>query len=175
MGNFYTNVILRTIDRQAVITHMRDHGRACFVSSTSREFTTVYDRLCEDQDLDHLETLAVELSSRFHCAALAVLNHDDDVLWIGLVRDGEWITRYSSDRIWSGNAWQLAREFKAVGLLPLVWFLMRWPIVLFEVWRHSAMASVLGIPKVSVGFGYDYLSRGERPFSKNGDQFENVQ
>jgi hypothetical protein len=174
MGNFYTNIILRTIERQAVITHMRDQGRACFVASTSRGFTTVYDRLCEDQNLNHLETLAGELSARFHCAALAVLNHDDDLLWIGLVRDGEWITTYSSDQIWSGSAWQLAREFKSLGLLPLVWFLMRWPIVLFEVSRHRAMVSVLGIPKDSVGFGYDYLSRGERPVSKSGDQFENV-
>jgi hypothetical protein len=141
----------------------------------SRGFTTIYDRLCEEQDLHDLRTLAADLSLQFHCAALAVLNHDDDLLWLGLVRNGEWITTYRSDRSSSGSAWKLAHEFRARGLLPLVWFLLRWPVVLFETWRHGALASVLGIPQVSVGFGYTHLSEGDWPSSMNADQFERVQ
>jgi len=154
---------------------MRAQGRTCFVSPISRGFTTIYDRLCEEQDVNDLETLAADLSSRFHCAALAVLNHDDDVLWIGLAREGEWVTTYNSGQISSGSAWRLALEFRVLALLPAVWFLMRWPIVLFEIWRHGAMVSALGIPNFTVGFGYNYLSRGERPSSANADQFESVQ
>jgi hypothetical protein len=175
MGNFYTNVTLRTTERQAVIERMREEGRACFVSSVSRGFTTIYDRLCEAQDLQNLEMLAAELSLRFHCAALAVLNHDDDVLWIGLARDGEWVTTYSSDQLLSGSPWRLAQEFRALGLLPVVWFLMRWPVVLFEIFRHGALASALGLPRATVGFGYTYLSRGEWPPNASADQFERVQ
>jgi len=104
MGNFYTNVTLRTTERQAVIEYMRAQGRPCFVSPILRGFTTIYDRLCEEQDVRDLETLAADLSSQFHCSALAVLNHDDDVLWIGLARDGEWVTTYNSDQILSGSA-----------------------------------------------------------------------
>jgi hypothetical protein len=174
MGNFYTNVTLRTTERQAVIEYMRAQGRPCFVSPIFRGFTTIYDRLCEEQDVHDLETLAADLSSQFHCSALAVLNHDDDVLWIGLARDGEWVTTYNSDQILSGSAWSLAREFKVLGLLPLVWFLMRLPIVLFEIWRHGGLASALGIPSFTVGLGYKYLSRGERPSGANADQFESV-
>jgi len=173
MGNFYTNVTLRTTEREALIEHLRDQGRSCFVSPTYNGFTTVYDRLCEEQDTSDLEDLAVDLSSRFRCSALAVLNHDDDVLWIGLAREGEWLTTYHSDQVSSGSACQLAKEFRVVGLLPLVWFLMRWPFVLFEIWRHGALASALGIPKITVGFGYKYLSRGERP-EENADEFESV-
>ena len=154
MGNFYTNVTLRTTERQAVTDHMRAQGRLCFISPVSHGFTTIYDRLCEEQDVQDLETLAAELSARFHCAALAVLNHDDDVLWISLARDGEWVTTYSSDHIASGSAWKLAQEFRVLGLLPLVWFLMRWPVVLFEIWRHWAITAALGIPNFTVGFGY---------------------
>lgn len=175
MGNFYTNVTLRTTERQAVIEYMRAQGRPCFVSPIFRGFTTIYDRLCEEQDLHDLETLAADLSSQFHCSALAVLNHDDDVLWIGLARDGEWVTTYKSDQILSGSAWSLAREFRVLGLLPLVWFLMRLPIVLFEIWRHGGLASALGIPTCTVGLGYRYLSRGERPSSPNDEQFESIQ
>lgn len=173
MGNFYTNVTLRTTERDTLIEHMRAKGRSCFVSPTYGDFTVVYDRLSDEQDIADLEGLAAELSSRFCCSALAVLNHDDDMLWMGLARQGEWLMTYRSDRISSGSAWQLAKEFKVVGLLPLVSFLMRWPIVLFEIWRHGALASVLGIPKVAVGFGYNYLARGERP-DDNSEHFESV-
>ena len=173
MGNFYTNVTLRNAERQAVIEHMRAQGRSCFVSPTYYGFTTIYDRLCEEQDTRDLEALATDLSLRFHCAALAVLNHHDDVLRMGLAREGEWLTAYHSDQVLSGSAWQLAKEFRVVGLLPVLWLLMRWPFVLFEIWRHGALASVLGIPNVTVGFGYKYLSRGERP-DKDAEQFESV-
>jgi len=175
MGNFYTNVTLRTTERQAVIEYMRAQRRPCFVSPTFRGFTTIYDRLCEEQDVHDLETLATDLSLEFHCSALAVLNHDDDALWIGLARDGERVTTYNSHHILSGSAWSLAREFRVLGLLPLVWFLMRSPIVLFEIWRHGGLASALGIPNFAVGLGYDYLSRGERPPNSKADQFESVQ
>jgi len=173
MGNFYTNITLRTTDRQALIDHMRAHSRRCFVSPTRDGFTTVYDRLCDEQDPGDLQTLATELSLHFHCAALAVLNHDDDVLWMGLAREGKWLTTYRSDESLGGSTRLLVQEFKVMGLLPLVWFLMRWPFALFEIWRHAALASVLGIPKVTVGFGYEYLSRGERP-GGDAEQFERV-
>ena len=133
-------------ERDALITHMRAQGRRCFVSPTSRGFTTVYDRECEQQDVRDLEALALDLSSRFHCAAFAVLNHHDDILWMGLARDGEWLSTYHSDKASSGSAWQFASQFEVLGLLPLLWLLMRWPFVLFEIWRHMAIASTLGIP-----------------------------
>jgi len=174
MGNFYTNVTLRTTERKALIEHMRAQGRPCFISPVSRGFTAIYDRICEEQDVRDLEILATELSSRFHCVAFATLNHDDDILWIGLARDGEWVTTYSSDNILSGSAWKLSKEFGALGLLPFVWLLMRWPVVVFELWRHGAISAALGIPNFSVGYGYNYLSRGERPSSGKADEFENI-
>ena len=173
MGNFYTNMTVRTSDREALIEHMRGIGRNCFVSLVYRGFTVVYDRLCDEQDVRDLELLTTELSAQFHCSALATLNHDDDVLWMGLASRGEWVTTYSSDQIFSGSAWRISREFNVVGLVPLVWFLMRWPIVLFAIWRHGALASVLGLPKATVGFGYKYLARGEKP-EGDAEQFERV-
>lgn len=172
MGNFYTNITLRTTERQAIVEYMRSHGRSCFVSPTYRGFTSVYDRLCDEQDVNELEGLASELSMKFSCTTLAVLNHDDDILWIGVARNGEWITTYRSDQIFGGSAWKLAREFKILGLAPLIWLLMRMPFVLFEIWRHAAIASVVGLPDFTVGFGYEYLSRGERP--RTAELFETV-
>lgn len=173
MGNFYTNITLRTSDRGEIIEYMRSQGRACFVSPVSRGFTTVYDRICDEQDIRDLEGLALDLSRQFRCIALAVLNHDDDVLWMSLARNGDRLTTYRSDRIVSGSAFRLASEFAVLGLLPLVWIAMRWPIILFQIWRHSILAWSLGVPNFSVGFGYRYLSNGERPVD-NAGEFESV-
>jgi hypothetical protein len=174
MGNFYTNITLKTSDREEVIEYMRVHGRACFVSPTSRGFTTVYDRIADEQDLRDLENLALDLSSRFQCIALAVLNHDDDILWLALAGNGNWLTQYQSDQILSGSAWRLASAFNVPGLLPLIWVSMRWPIILFQIWRHSLIAWALGIPGSSVGFGYRYLSRGEHPSANDITEFEKI-
>lgn len=174
MSNFYTNITLRTSDRSEIVEYMRGQNRPCFISPTTSGYTTVYDRYCEEQDVRELENLASDLSSRLHCLALAALNHDDDVLWVGVVNDGKWVTSYQSDQILSGSAWRLASAFKIAGLMPLVWLLMRWPIVLFEVWRHAAIGSTLGLPKFTVGLGYTYLLRGERPPGENPDSFERV-
>jgi hypothetical protein len=173
MGNFYTNVTLRTSERAAVVEHMRAHRRDCFISPNRKGFTTVYDRLCEDQDIHNLEALATDLSAQFRCTALAVLNHDDSILWVGLIRDGVWITKYNSSERFSGSAFKIAREFGVLGLAPLVSFLMRCPM-LFQIMRHAAIAATIGIPKFSVGFGYEYLLRGERPDGVSADEFEVV-
>jgi len=61
MGNFYTNVTLRTAERQALIEHMRAQRRSCFVSPTYNGFTTIYDRICEEQDIRNLEVFTTDL------------------------------------------------------------------------------------------------------------------
>ena len=174
MGNFYTNVTLQTSDRQPILDHMRAQSRSCFVSPLSNGFVTVYDRICDEQDVGDLEDLALELTARFQCTAGAVLNHDDDVLWLALARNGSLLTVYRTDQIMTGSAWRFAAEFKVLGLLPLIWLLMRWPVVLFQIWRHALLVWALGMPNYSVGFGYDYLSRGERPSGDHIGEFDGV-
>jgi|SRR5579863_6769060 len=171
MGNFYTNVTLRTPYRDPVLAYMTEQGRSCFISPHLRGFVTVYDRICDEQDIRDLEDLTLELSKRFQCHALAVLNHDDDVLWMGLASSGSWVTVYRTDKVLSGSAWRISAAFKVLGMLPLVWFLMRWPVVLFQLWRHSLIVWTLGLPKYSVGYGYEYLSRGERPSGDDAGEF----
>jgi hypothetical protein len=75
--------------------------------AVSQPCTTAW---CGQQHVRDLEALASKLSWQFYCALLAVLNHHDDVLWIGLARNGEWVTTYQSDQLLSGSAWRLARK-----------------------------------------------------------------
>ena len=80
MGNFYTNITLRGPDQAAVATFLRQARRAAYVAPRHAGGTTVYDERCEAQDPQLLGELATALSRHFACPALAVLNHDDDIL-----------------------------------------------------------------------------------------------
>src|SRR5262245_42180319 len=86
MGNFYTNVTLSDVDPAAVEAWLVGDGRQAFVGTWGRH-TVVYDSAGEIQDGSHAQ-LAERLSAVFGCAALAALNHDDDVLVLDLYVDG---------------------------------------------------------------------------------------
>lgn len=174
MGNFYTNITVRTTDREAVSAYMQQLRRSCFVSPLSRGYVTVYDRFCDEQGIHALEDLTVDLTRQLRCSAVAALNHDDDVLWLGLARNGNWVTKYRSDQSLSGSAWRMASECGVPGLAPLVWLLMRWPIVVFELIRHHALAWLLGLPKFSVGFGHKYLTEDEWPPHTKPSDFQRI-
>src|SRR5947209_14769763 len=96
MGNFYANVTLRTADADGAASILDELERTAFVTVVG-DITVVYDEKCDEQDLEELERLAGALSKRLKCAALAVCNHDDDVLWYALVENGAAVDTYDSN------------------------------------------------------------------------------
>ncbi|HYJ48238.1 MAG TPA: hypothetical protein VEV81_16615, partial [Pyrinomonadaceae bacterium] len=124
MGNFYTNVTLRGPDQDSIAEHLTRQQRTAYVSPTVDHCTVVYDEECESQDTQVLEQLAAGLSERFGCPALAVLNHDDDILWYKLFEAGRLADEYDSAPAYfdeeaessepkGGDALKLCRTFKA--------------------------------------------------------------
>jgi hypothetical protein len=96
MGSFYTNITLRGPDKDAVLGVLRRNGRCAYVSQTRDRFTMVYDLETESQDEELLCHVAELLSREFACPALAVLNHDDDLLIYHLYSCGEQVDSYNS-------------------------------------------------------------------------------
>ena len=94
MGSFYTSHTLRGPSQQQVMKWL--DGRSAFVSSTEKKLTTILDEACESQDGEQLAALALQLSAHFHCPVLAVLNHDDDILYFELYEDGEKTDEYKA-------------------------------------------------------------------------------
>lgn len=163
MGNFYTNITLRAADPAAIATLLRLSGRAAYIAPRHSGGTTVYDERCEEQDPRILGELAAALSEHFACPALAVLNHDDDVLALALYDHGELLGDYESGHPDEFQATALCRAWNRSAAQPLVWLALRSPRPLFEVMRHAWLARSLGLPPWSVGSGFRYLSQGEFP------------
>ena len=108
------------------------------------------------------------------CSALAVLNHDDDVLWYQLYDGGKLADAYISSAAWwedtsepppQGNPEILCRFMGVPGDQARVKrILARSSGVLgylFEIRRHEELLSALGQPLFAAGLGYKYASKGD--------------
>jgi hypothetical protein len=82
MGNFYTNHTLRGPSQQAVAVALA--GRSAVVAPSQDGCVVVFDEQSDYQDTHAISSLAERLSREFDCPVLAVLNHDDDILWYQL-------------------------------------------------------------------------------------------
>jgi hypothetical protein len=188
MGNWYTNISVKGAQQSEVIAALDELGRRAYVAPDTRGWVLLYDQECDKFDLDSLESLALTISARLSCTALASLNADDGILWLGVYENGKLTTRYASDRKQFEDAAEfppiedvagvlcrifekleksdqvrkiLRRPHGALGLLS--YFFKTRLAYLFEVLRHGDLADALGMPSGSVGLGYKYVDRGETP------------
>lgn len=188
MGNWYTNVSLRGTQQADVISVLEELGRRAYITPEAGGWIVVYDQQTDEFDLSALESLALTLSTRLRCTALASCNADDDVLWLALYESGNLATRYASSResFEDGHEFPnlkdaaevLVRAFQqpqaasqvlrvlrrphgVLGLLNLI-LKLRFAYIA-EVERHLDLSNLLGAPPAAVGLGYRYIHKGETP------------
>ena len=177
MGSFYTNITLRTTDTGRVVSALRIAHRVALVSAPKQGCIVVCDEATEEQDLDVLRALTSLLSRECNCAALGVMNHDDDVLLYFLADAGTVVDEYNSApayfdpdgdpdtppsggdptiaaRLFGASHHTLARILSEPGTDDSFVFAMD---------RHRALAEALGTPTFCVGAGFTYLTEGEYP------------
>jgi hypothetical protein len=194
MGNWYTNVSLKDVNQADVVAQLNELGRVSIVTPLVEGWLVVFDQECDKFDIDILESLALTLSTNLQCTAIASLNADDDILWFAVYANGSRISRYAS----ALGEFEDAKEFppprqfsetlcrifnqperarsvgtilnRGHGVFGLLFFLVkiRFAYVL-EIQRHQDLASVLALPVASVGFGYNYVARGELPTAISAD------
>src|SRR5262245_28249420 len=94
MGNFYTNYTLRGPSQQAVAAALS--GRTAIVTPASNGAVVVFDEESDSQDSHAIAQLGAHLSQTLNCPVLAVLNHDDDILFYQLYEGGAQTDQYCS-------------------------------------------------------------------------------
>jgi hypothetical protein len=176
MGSFYTNYTLRGVSQQAVVSAME--GRSAIVTQEQDGFVVVYDEVSDDQDEQIIAALAEQLSSELNCTVLAVLNHDDDILWYQLYLRGELADEYNSTPEYfdpeagpsspqGGDAQKLCDAFGSSNVEEVESILRKSGMdedgYVFAVQRHTDLARTLGLPPFSVAVGFRHLSRGKLP------------
>ena len=176
MGNFYTNYTLRGPSQQAVAGALA--GRSAIVTPAQDGCVVVFDEQSDDQDSAVITELASRLSREFRCPVLAVLNHDDDILWYQLYLGGELADEYDSAPSYfdaaaepsgpaGGDAQKLCSAFGSSAVADVEDVLRKSSYdeggYTFAFERHADLARALGIPSFGVGAGFRYVSDGELP------------
>jgi hypothetical protein len=176
MGNFYTNLTLRGPSQQAVAAELK--GRSAFVTPPVNGCVVVFDQQSDEQDPKVLSGLGSRLSKKLSCPVLAVMNHDDDVLWFQLYTSGKLADEYNSSPGYfdgdagpsepeGGNAEALCRAFGSTKQ-EQVQAALRKPSFTddgyaFAIERHADLAGALNLPSYAVGAGFQYVAQGELP------------
>lgn len=192
MGSFYTNVTLRTASQTDVVAALKAEHRDAFVSSADNGCVVVYDRESEEQEPDVLKKLAGALSAKLKCAALAITNHDDDVLLYTLHEGGKLLDEYNSspgyfesgpgDPPKGGDAKRLCKAFGTANVSGVEAVLRTKNAAgsdddegyVFESERHVALAEALGAPTIAVQAGFNYIEEGELPDGTDESSFVRV-
>lgn len=176
MGNFYVNYTLRGIAQQAVADALA--GRTCIVTPPANDTVVVFDAQSDRQDTRVIASLAAELSGKLRCPVLAVLNHDDDILWYQLYTNGDLQDEYDSTPGYfdsdaepsgpaGGDAAKLCAVFGASDpgevecVLRKSFFDGGGYAFAFE--RHNDLVNALGISPFAVGTAYASFERDELP------------
>jgi len=171
MGSFYTSHVVHGASQPQILAWLKQ--RPAYVSVTHGRTTVVLDAACESQDGEELAALASDLSTQFKCPVLALLNHDDDILYFELYENGEKTDEYDSSPGYfgegdpeagpaGGDAARLAKIFGVADSAPIE-ATLRNPDYVFAMERHRDLAAALGLPEFSVGLGYTYVEAGDLP------------
>lgn len=173
MGGFYANYTVRGASQQAVAGALR--GRRAMVSPARNGCVVAFDEVSDEQDTEQIAALSLRLSRDLGCPVLAVVNHDDDVLWFSLAVNGKTVDTYDSNPAYfddlapsepgGGDAALLARVF-GVGDVARIEAVLRASgdgAYAFASEQHSDLVDALGLPRFAVGTAFATFVRGEAP------------
>ena len=170
MGSFYVNYTVRSGDRAVVARALK--GRSAYVTPVKDGALVVTDQAAERQDVDAVREVGELLSTGLKTQVLAVLNHDDDMLWYGLFDNGRLTDEYNSapayfdggdDPPSGGDARKLCAAFGRAGKEKELDAVLKKTDYVVAMERHADLVEALGLPAFAVGCGFTYVEEGELP------------
>ena len=161
MGNFYTNICLKNVTPEQALEALRKLRLDAFMHQAGQDIV-VYERRSDQQDTEILAAIAERLSKDLNTIALAVLNHDDSILWFQLYDRSELISEYANRDGPRRNIGALVSALNPSASKLKVWYTLFRPYI-FQVWRHEELARQLHLPWSSVGLGFNDLNDGDAP------------
>src|SRR5918992_1575890 len=170
MGSFYVNYTVRSDDQAAALRSLK--GRSAYVTRVKDGALVVTDKQAESQDADAIREVGELLSTGLKTQVLAVLNHDDDMLWYGLFDNGRLTDEYNSSPDYfdggegpptGGDARKLCAAFGRAGSESKVESVLQKQDYVVAMERHADLVEALGLPAFAVGCGFTYVEEGELP------------
>ncbi len=175
MGHFYINVSIRGVPPDTVVAALGPQTRV-FAGPSENGWTCFADAALSD-DPTETDTHVGGLAERFATDAVQVENHDDDLLAITAYSRGKLVANclscpdyFDPDGPEAGKGPELDGAAALAGLGTDVTpasiedlLVAREQEFVYAVDLHAAVASLIGLPAYSVGFGFDYAGSGDLP------------
>lgn len=96
MGAFYTSILLKGIERDQIISWLKENRREAAVYPENSGCIPVFDAAFENQEMSEINGFCEDVSRGLGCIAWAVTNHDDDLLHYRLYNQGQLADEYFS-------------------------------------------------------------------------------
>ena len=176
MGSFYTNYTVYGTNHRDVAEALA--GRTAIVTPEHNGCVVVFDKESDEQDVSKIATLASKLSRVLKTSVLALLNHDDDILWYQFYQNGELADEYNSAPGYfdptaepsppvGGSPQVLCAAFGVSDIAAVEGVLRKSSFdeggYSFAIERHSDLVAALGISDFAVGTAYASFEYGEYP------------
>lgn len=187
MGSFYVSYAVRTSDAAKLVAVMQSLKRKAFVMPPQDGVAHVYDEASDTQDDSVIRHLGARLSRDLGATVLAVLNHDDDMLFYWLFEAGSLTDEYNSfpgffqddgeSKPKGGDARKLAAAFGGTADVAAIEKILRTDndsdAYAFALDRHIALAGALGLPDQYGTAGFNY-ARDDRDSFPDGDRLVQI-
>ena len=169
MGNFYVNYTTRGSDQAALAKALRSAKRKAYVGPTLEGVTVFFDEESDTQDDSIIKKLGQRISKALAAPVIAVLNHDDDILWFCLFETGKLVDEYHSfpgyftdgeDTPAGGDAKKLCAAFGVSKKAKDIEKILRDQEYAFALDRHKKLAALLNHPWPYVCMGYGNIKEG---------------
>ena len=184
MGAFYTNLTIRIEKLPELLSTLE--SRCGYISPVNDGFATLWDR--EFDKAEHsVVALAAKLSRQLLTVCFAVTVHDDDVLYFDLFKDGHQLDKYNSspgyfdeseDSPSGGNAEVLCNIFGCSNSHEIEKVLrtndLESDVGIFATERHRRLASLIGLPRFSVGSSFEDIAQDDLPCDLTRDQLTQI-
>ncbi|MGR8935817.1 MAG: hypothetical protein ACU837_15760 [Gammaproteobacteria bacterium] len=190
MGNFYHNITVKGVPRKQLKEYLQENRIDAFLSKTHQNYTVIYSRFDDNPNV-----LSTAISKKFHCSTLLSLVYDDDIFKYLLCKDGDERDDYSDNtefeyrqelelatmtgrkfnrqkpqsRFSGGNIPLLMQEFLQDCSANKIEKILHEREYTFATDRHADLFKLLGLPAVSVGYGYEYIHNEDYPPELSGE------
>ena len=163
-GIFYSNIVVTSTEKEPLEKVLSELDVTAYYTFQNSQ-GVIYEKTIDTQDILYGRKLSRELSEKLNTVTVYTTNHDSDVLFVYIFKNGRMLFAYNSNPgYFSGDDLLpeiidmdvLLDEFTDVEKEALIHVLRSEEIFVEEI--HWGLCDLFGLPVYSIGLGYDYLN-----------------